>query len=255
MNCYAGTVFGYHGTTLENAKKILVEGFKLDKIKCSDAGDLGRGVYLYPKTSLSFMKRFYPCILEVTAEGKFLILVPPRLYEVMEFLRQKYGCTIRNPPEKRLKAAWAWREYFLRQGYDGLLVKGWDTPVKEKGYEVVIFNLDTIKEIKVFSTKNPIFWVRNLKVEKTPWGDIEIYVKGVRFTVKKGYTPPYLWIEKARPRKGGYEIVLQLDADEELAEALDMVSTKIMGVLKEKGLTKNRKSANMGGVDCEGADR
>ena len=80
-------------------------------------------------------------------------------------------------------------------------------------------------------------WVRNLKVEKTPWGDIEIYVKGVRFTVKKGYTPPYLWIEKARPRKGGYEIVLQLDADEELAEALDMVSTKIMEVLKEKGLT------------------
>jgi len=75
-----------------------------------------------------------------------------------------------------------------------------------------------------------------MRVEKTPWGDIEIYAKNIRLTIKPGYTPPYLWIEKLKPRKGGYEIILQLDADRELADALHLASVKIMETLKEKGL-------------------
>ena len=79
-----------------------------------------------------------------------------------------------------------------------------------------------------------------MRVKKTPWGDIEIYVHNIRLTVKKNYTPPYLWIEKLKPRKGGYEIVLQLDADEQLAEALHMASIKIMDILKEKKLKEKK---------------
>ena len=73
-----------------------------------------------------------------------------------------------------------------------------------------------------------------MRVEKTAWGDVEIYVQNIRLTVKRNYTPLYLWLEKLKPRKGEYEIVLQLDADQELAEALQMASTKIMEILKEK---------------------
>ena len=151
MEAYLGQVSGYHGTTLENAQKIMAEGFRLDVVRSSDAGDLGRGIYLYPATKASFqyMKLFYACILEVTAEGQFLILVPPKLYEVIELLRRKYGCTIRNSPKQRLKSAWAWREHFLQQGYDGLLVKGWDTPANEEGYEIVVYNLEAIKQIRL----------------------------------------------------------------------------------------------------------
>jgi len=66
------------------------------------------------------------------------------------------------------------------------------------------------------------------------FGETEIYVQNVRFTVKSHYHPPYLWIEQSQPRKGGYKIVLQLDATQELMEALDHVILAIRDTLREQ---------------------
>jgi len=65
-----------------------------------------------------------------------------------------------------------------------------------------------------------------VKVEE--WlGDLLVSVQNIRLTFKKRHRPPLLWIERYRPRKGDYEIVLQLTANSELAEALRIIIEQI----------------------------
>jgi len=143
---------GYHGTKVANAVKILSEGFKLDARLKRDLGDLGRGIYLYPKKWLA--KMLNECVLEVVVDvSNFLKLEPPRLYEVIGELRRKFGCTICGKSGKiwkeRVEASWKWREHFLKSGYKGLLVVGWDTGRKD-GYEMVVFERAQLKRRGLF---------------------------------------------------------------------------------------------------------
>ena len=64
--------------------------------------------------------------------------------------------------------------------------------------------------------------------------DVSVTVQNIRLTVKGHYHPPYLWIESYRPRKGYYDIVIQLDATHTLAEALEITAKQIRKVLEEQ---------------------
>jgi len=56
---------------------------------------------------------------------------------------------------------------------------------------------------------------RNLR-----WRDISFNVAHIRFTIKPQYHPPYLWIERYRPRRNDWQIMAQLTVNNELKEAL-----------------------------------
>ena len=163
---------GYHGTKVLNAVKILSEGFKLDARLNRDPGDLGRGIYLYPKKRLA--KMLNECVLEVVVDvSNFLKLEPPRLYEVIGELRRKFGCTIRgnsgkNVWKERVEASWKWREHFLKSGYKGLLVVGWDTGRKD-GYEMVVFDTSTIKKARLVWVSSHSGFVDLQKKEDIDW--------------------------------------------------------------------------------------
>jgi len=58
-------------------------------------------------------------------------------------------------------------------------------------------------------------------------GDLVVRVQHIRLTLKKHDRPPLLWIEKYRPRKDDYEIILQLTANSELAESLRIIIEQI----------------------------
>ena len=72
-----------------------------------------------------------------------------------------------------------------------------------------------------------------MKVERQG-KDVSVTIQGIRFTIKGHYHPPYLWIERYRPRKGDYSIVIQLDATHILAKALETVASEIRKVLEEQ---------------------
>jgi len=156
----------YHGTSKENAKAILDDGFKLDTEHRRDPGDLGRGIYFYGSKWQAKILNQTILAAEID-DSHFLTLVPPRLQEVLGGLRKKYGCTIWGKAEhkqeglhsyldvrghdlysERTVAAWAWRNHFLGLGWLGLLVKGWDSPgVKHARFEVVVFDLTAIHRV------------------------------------------------------------------------------------------------------------
>jgi len=58
--------------------------------------------------------------------------------------------------------------------------------------------------------------------------DYSITVQNIRLTFKGHYHPPYLWIERYRPLKHDYEIVVQATANQELAEALIQMAKEIV---------------------------
>jgi len=61
--------------------------------------------------------------------------------------------------------------------------------------------------------------------------DTEIQLQGVRFVLKKSYVPPYLWIERYRPRKGDWAIVLSLDVNKKLRNALQELLEEVDSLL------------------------
>ena len=57
-----------------------------------------------------------------------------------------------------------------------------------------------------------------------PKSEVVFQYKHIRFVLKKNYIPPYLWIEKYRPKKCDYEIVAKLTVEEELPGLLRKIA-------------------------------
>jgi len=64
--------------------------------------------------------------------------------------------------------------------------------------------------------------------------DVSVTIQHIRLTIKGHYHPPYLWIERYRPRKGDYEILIQLDANDTVAKALETVASEIRKILDQQ---------------------
>ena len=78
-----------------------------------------------------------------------------------------------------------------------------------------------------------------VKVEVDKFGDIHVNLgSGFRTTVAVHYNPPYVWIEKQvtkGDRAGRWNIIAQLNGDQELVDALRELATaleKTLGVKK-----------------------
>ncbi|MEM2529110.1 MAG: hypothetical protein QXG40_06905 [Ignisphaera sp.] len=71
-----------------------------------------------------------------------------------------------------------------------------------------------------------------MKVEKT-LTDTKIHIQHIMITVKENYHPPLVWIEVYRPRKDRYDIAIQLNGNEELADAFEEASKILRKLLKK----------------------
>ena len=132
---------GYHGTSRENKENILKEGFKIDAPLARDPGDWGRGIYFYPHKNLAQFLNLVVLKSEINITN-FLKIPHCKIETVRKPLEETIGCPIRGVD--RLKISWVWRQHFLNNGYNGLLVKGWDCGHR---YEIIVFNLDTIQNV------------------------------------------------------------------------------------------------------------
>lgn len=132
----------YHGTTKENAEKILLEGFKLDTKLNRDPGDWGRGIYFYPEQKSA--KGLDETVLKAEIDiSNYFKISNEEINTIRSQLIEEIGSPVKDTFQRRIKIAWLWRKYFLDKGYKGLLVKGWDS----FGYEIIVFDIDTIKTV------------------------------------------------------------------------------------------------------------
>ena len=146
----------YHGTTFEGMKAIIERGFKLEAERRSDPGDFGWGIYL--TGHLSRAKAIggkYVLEVEVELKNPLVFKSISEAYKFADEMALKLGITIHgkgNTPEERfqdrVKNSKKWREYFLRQGYDGIIIYDPDPLWKGAPYEVVVFDLSAIKSVK-----------------------------------------------------------------------------------------------------------
>jgi len=71
------------------------------------------------------------------------------------------------------------------------------------------------------------------------YGDIVFEREGLRFIIKTHYMPPYLLIEKYKPRSRVWNGIIQIDLDrEDLVEMFKDISNEMEKALKEWLKTK-----------------
>ena len=145
----------YHGTSPIRLEKILEEGFSLEAERVSDPGDFGWAVYL--TGSLSRAKAAgWKNVLQVEVNLKNPLVFKTEKGAYSWFLRNmhsKYGNSIIGPMDKRIESAKKYREVLMKEGYDSVVVE-LDGYSKEAPWEVAIFDLTCIKNIKRFSYSN-----------------------------------------------------------------------------------------------------
>jgi len=156
----------YHGTSPENAAKILMNGFDLDAKRSHDPGDFGSGIYL--TTSRTRAKHMGgPAILEVSVNLRQFAYIPnPYFTRMLEQVapigpvQEMFYClafdaagemaTIHgdklHKPDRiitlrtREQVCVDIRERFLKEGFHGI-------HTEYQGRETVVFNLRAITRI------------------------------------------------------------------------------------------------------------
>ena len=117
----------YHGSSLENLQKIVKEGFSLEKVGSGWGTTYGDGIYF----------SFDSEVAKNYSDDKSYIEVEVDLKPFN--LKKKYSPTNKN--DKRM----------LRKIKDNILSDGLNSFISSDKEEIILFDLNAIKSIKLFS--------------------------------------------------------------------------------------------------------
>ena len=118
----------YHGSSLENLRKIVKEGFSLEKVGSGWGTTYGDGIYF----------SFDSEVAKNYSDDKSYVEVEVDLKPF--HLKKKYSPTNRN--DKRM----------LRKIKENILSDGLNSFISSDKEEIILFDLNAIKSIKLFSS-------------------------------------------------------------------------------------------------------
>jgi len=121
-------MIAYHGTSKENAQRILEEGFRVMKKYVSDPGDFGRGLYLDTSVPRARAVGEVVIVAEVDIEGFYVArggeaYPTSRDSEWAEIVLNEEGemGTLFGHGMSREKWSWQVRNEMLKRGYKGFV--------------------------------------------------------------------------------------------------------------------------------------